>query len=74
MFTIRTTLMLNDGETIANSKEVVTSQDAFDHYREACEVSKERMVKSEIKNYMVELIPSKKWKGVLDYRMKVGKE
>lgn len=74
MFTIRTTLRLKGGEVIENSNDVATSVEAYDHYREAYDVSKERMQKGEIENYMVELIPSKEWKGVLDYRMSVGKK
>jgi hypothetical protein len=73
MFTVRVTLKMKDGN-VTNTKEAATSVEAFDHYRAATEEAKDQMAKKEIENYMVELIPSKEWDGVLSYHMSVGKK
>lgn len=74
MFVIKTTIKGKDGSIDSVEREACTSVIAYDLYREQYEVSRERMLKDEIENYMVEIIPSQNWKGVLDYHMTVGKK
>ena len=73
MFTIRTTLK-KDKNTEKSEKEVATSVEAFDHYREACVDARDKMKAGLIDDFFVELIPGPRWHGVLSYQCRFGRD